>query len=103
MKTMREALYERAGGRCEQCGAVGDRSNWELHTHHLVYSADEKLEDFIVLCLTCHGRAHPRHNFLTKSQQNQRRKKRDSQRGWDVKAARRALEKAARRIDRRYS
>ena len=51
----REILHNRAGHRCERCGASED-----LHIHHLTYERlrYERSDDLKVLCKTCHTLAH---------------------------------------------
>jgi 5-methylcytosine-specific restriction endonuclease McrA len=52
----RAALLERAEDKCEMCGAEGT-----LHVHHKTYcrvGGNERFEDLIVLCPTCHKRVH---------------------------------------------
>jgi hypothetical protein len=52
----RAAALERAGGRCERCGA-GEPAE----VHHLTYEhlGDERPEDLEAVCRPCHRRAHP--------------------------------------------
>lgn len=51
----RDAVMERAGGRCEKCHyATAD------HVHHLTYirKYHERLEDLIAICEECHTAIH---------------------------------------------
>lgn len=68
---LRAAVWARSGGRCERCGRAVDRGNWEGHVHHLVYRGHglERLEDLLVSCIECHGRAHPGRLFLDREAQ----------------------------------
>lgn len=54
-KRKRLEILERAGWRCEQCGAYGP-----LEVHHLTYERlfEERNEDLIALCPNCHERMH---------------------------------------------
>lgn len=48
----RAAAVKRAGNRCQKCGAAG-----RLEVHHLVYirMGQERPEDLVVVCPTCHA------------------------------------------------
>lgn len=58
---VRAEVYERAAGRCEDCGCVG-----RLELHHLTYTIDfpgdifgyESAEDLAALCRECHKERH---------------------------------------------
>ncbi len=67
-REIKEAAHKRAHGKCERCGKKYSRRNWEAHVHHLTYErlGDERLDDVRVLCLECHGKQHPKHNFKPK-------------------------------------
>jgi hypothetical protein len=56
----REAVHQRAGGRCERCGAFDIDA-----VHHLTYARkyDELLEDLQGHCKWCHGFTHGKHDF----------------------------------------
>lgn len=48
--------YERAGFKCEECGALGP-----LHPHHRVFRShgvDNSVENIKALCARCHAAAH---------------------------------------------
>jgi hypothetical protein len=71
--------------------------------HHLTYErlGNEHLSDVIVLCLACHGKEHPHHDFADRRTQRQRAraKRRKTGRKWDAqkREARNALGRRARR------
>jgi len=52
-------LYERAGGRCEDCGGRGD---WRgLAAHHAVFRShggSDTLDNLVLLCGKCHSKRH---------------------------------------------
>ena len=52
----RRAVWSRAKGRCERCGAPG------RDVHHLTYErvGAERLDDLRLLCRRCHCLAHRR-------------------------------------------
>jgi hypothetical protein len=58
---VRVKVLERAGWRCEHCGAIRGRKK-ALHIHHLTYKhlfhEDKHLNDLIVLCDYCHRKEH---------------------------------------------
>lgn len=56
-KTFRLYALEEHGKICKDCGAV----DTSLHVHHLTYANiwDERLEDVIILCHSCHWARHP--------------------------------------------
>lgn len=53
-RAIRQQVLNRDGNKCTECGREQD-----LHAHHLTYEneGNEKLEDLITLCASCHGRA----------------------------------------------
>jgi 5-methylcytosine-specific restriction endonuclease McrA len=53
---LKKQIHRRDGYRCRLCG----RDDTELHVHHCTYAnyAEERLEDLITLCGTCHQRFH---------------------------------------------
>ena len=52
----REQIFRRDGYRCRMCG----RGNVQLNVHHCTYAnyGEERLEDLITLCRTCHQHFH---------------------------------------------
>ena len=71
---LRRQCWRRSGGRCENCGrglVAG-----ETHLHHLTYArrGHELPEDVRLICLECHGRAHPHHTFRPMKEQMRRRR-----------------------------
>ena len=54
-KSNREWALERAGNKCEQCGAT-----YSLQVHHKTYAhlGYEYPDDLIVLCEMCHEKEH---------------------------------------------
>lgn len=54
-RVRRRARLALAQGRCEVCNARGD-----LDVHHRTYDrrGDERIEDLIVLCRSCHATFH---------------------------------------------
>ena len=54
----RTERLSRAGYRCQACGTRDAR----LHVHHKTYEnyGDERPQDLVVLCESCHGRFHRR-------------------------------------------
>ena len=63
-----EAIVVRSLLRCEDC-----KVNKAEHIHHLTYErkGHEIPEDLQYLCVVCHGKRHPHHNFKTKWEQQQ--------------------------------
>ncbi len=57
-EVMRNRMLARARYRCQLCGARG--RNVQLNVHHNSYEnyGEERLEDLIVLCRSCHRRFH---------------------------------------------
>ncbi len=58
-KEFREKAIEYYGGKCSWCGASGE--GVVLQVHHIRYEKnrfDEKLENVILLCDSCHRKAH---------------------------------------------
>jgi 5-methylcytosine-specific restriction endonuclease McrA len=53
---LKKQVHRRDGYRCRLCG----RDDVELHVHHRTYEsyAEERLEDLITLCRTCHEHFH---------------------------------------------
>jgi hypothetical protein len=53
---LKRQVHHREGYRCRLCG----RDDLQLHVHHSTYKnyGEEKLEDLITLCSTCHERFH---------------------------------------------
>jgi 5-methylcytosine-specific restriction endonuclease McrA len=53
---LKRRIHRRDGYRCRMCGAGGV----ELHVHHRTYDtyAEERLEDLITLCRSCHDLFH---------------------------------------------
>jgi HNH endonuclease len=53
---LKRQIHHRDGYRCRLCG----RNNSQLHVHHSTYKkyGEERLEDLITLCRTCHERFH---------------------------------------------
>lgn len=53
---LKQQVHRRDGYRCRLCG----NSDEQLHAHHCTYAnyAEERLEDLITLCSTCHERFH---------------------------------------------
>jgi len=56
-QTVRSGALDRAGHRCQLCGANGTT---ELHVHHNSYEnrGAEHPEDLVVLCRACHSKHH---------------------------------------------
>jgi 5-methylcytosine-specific restriction endonuclease McrA len=56
-KVLKRQIHRRDGYRCRLC----NRNNGPLHVHHRTYAsyAEERLEDLITLCRSCHKRCHP--------------------------------------------
>jgi 5-methylcytosine-specific restriction endonuclease McrA len=54
---LKRQVHRRDGYCCRLCGA----SDVELHVHHCTYEnyMQERLEDLITLCRSCHERCHP--------------------------------------------
>lgn len=52
---LKQQVHRRDGHRCRLCG-----SNEQLHVHHCTYTsyAEERLEDLITLCRSCHSHFH---------------------------------------------
>lgn len=66
----RREVIARAAGRCERC-----RIRRGVHVHHLRYAAvigHEPLDWLQLLCLDCHGREHPHHEFVPVEEQRRR-------------------------------
>ena len=53
---LKKQVHRRDGHRCRLCG----RDGVELHVHHRTYEtyAEERLEDLVTLCRTCHEHFH---------------------------------------------
>lgn len=53
---LKRQVHRRDGHRCRLCGCDGV----ELHVHHRTYTtyAEERLEDLITLCRSCHSHFH---------------------------------------------
>jgi 5-methylcytosine-specific restriction endonuclease McrA len=53
---LKRQIHRRDGYRCRLCG----RDDTPLHVHHCTYAnyAEERLEDLITLCSTCHEHFH---------------------------------------------
>jgi hypothetical protein len=53
---LKRQIHRRDGYRCRLCG----RDDVQLHVHHRTYAtyAEERLEDLITLCRTCHEHFH---------------------------------------------
>src|SRR5215203_3845785 len=53
---LKKQIHRRDGYRCRLCG----REDVQLHVHHRTYEtyAEERLEDLITLCRTCHEHFH---------------------------------------------
>jgi hypothetical protein len=53
---LKRQVHRRDGYRCRLCG----RNDDQLHVHHRTYAtyAEERLEDLITLCRSCHERFH---------------------------------------------
>ena len=54
-KKVRQAVLERDNGRCQRCGNIA------VDEHHILYKSlggDEKEENLICLCRSCHDQAH---------------------------------------------
>lgn len=53
---LKRQVHRRDGYRCRLCGSDDD----QLHVHHCTYAtyAEERLEDLVTLCGTCHQRSH---------------------------------------------
>ena len=64
---LRARVFERSGGRCEQC-----RERDGQHVHHLRYNRGEgnyrmvALEFLVHLCMRCHSKRHLDHPFWKK-------------------------------------
>jgi hypothetical protein len=59
---IRIEIRQQRGNACEECGTTNN-----LHVHHIRYPEDgeyERPEDLLVLCRTCHGAKHQKHNEL---------------------------------------
>ena len=67
-KEVREAVILRSRMVCEDC-----KINSAEHMHHVTYERKgcELPEDLEHLCVVCHGKRHPKHNFRTKWEQRQ--------------------------------
>jgi hypothetical protein len=65
---VRETVILRSRMICEDC-----RVNKAEHMHHNTYArvGCELPEDIEYLCIVCHGKRHPDHNFKTKWEQRQ--------------------------------
>jgi hypothetical protein len=55
-KVLKKQIHRRDGYRCRLCG----RDGAQLHVHHRTYAtyAEERLEDLITLCRSCHEHFH---------------------------------------------
>jgi 5-methylcytosine-specific restriction endonuclease McrA len=55
-KVLKKQIHRRDGYRCRLCG----RNGVQLHVHHRTYAtyAEERLEDLITLCCSCHETFH---------------------------------------------
>jgi 5-methylcytosine-specific restriction endonuclease McrA len=55
-KVLKRQIHRRDGYRCRLCG----RDGAQLHVHHRTYAtyAEERLEDLITLCRSCHEHFH---------------------------------------------
>jgi len=53
---LKRQIHRRDGYRCRMCG----RDDVQLHVHHRTYAtyAEERLEDLITLCRSCHEHFH---------------------------------------------
>ncbi len=80
LRSLRNAIWARANGRCEvpSCRKIVDRENWEAHVHHRVYAGHgkERAEDLELRCLACHNALHPQHTMLNRQEQESRRRTR---------------------------
>jgi len=63
-QSARQVAIKRANGLCEECGKV--LKKYGFHTHHLTYirAGKELPTDLKVICLKCHQKCHPQHDFL---------------------------------------
>lgn len=63
---LREAVYARAGGRCDCCGQALSPSRWECH-HRLLRSRGGRDEaaNLVALRPSCHERAHGKPRWAT--------------------------------------
>jgi len=64
----KEAVILRSMMTCEDC-----KINKAEHFHHVTYArkGQELPEDLEHLCIVCHGKRHPHHNFRTAWEQRQ--------------------------------
>lgn len=62
-RNKRQELFNERGKKCEHCGATT-----QIHVHHIHYRnlGNEKLEDLMVLCKSCHEEEHKRLDSLKK-------------------------------------
>jgi len=63
-KEKRKPVLIRANGKCEKCGAI----IFDPDVHHINYDrvgGNETMDDFIVLCFSCHRETHKQRDIKT--------------------------------------
>lgn len=56
---VREAVFDEYGGECALCGRTMDERDQDLSTHHLNGDQeDDRLENLIPVCQSCHLKIH---------------------------------------------
>lgn len=71
----KRAVMKRCGTRCEDCKAKLVTGYFHVHHETYVRFGNELPEDLLVLCLNCHEKRHPHHNFKPHTVRGQRKGK----------------------------
>lgn len=69
-KAMREKVYEEYNGICGVCGEIVPRALSNIHHRTYKRVGNEDMSDLILLCKSCHAKAHKRKDKLKDGKRN---------------------------------
>lgn len=78
MSKCRDAVLERDGYECQQCGHGGSKSN-PLTVHHIVFrcqGGNSSMDNLITWCRDCHREFHRTHPVASKKKHKKKKGRR---------------------------